>query len=68
MTDVTVVYDDVVIEPHGTVVVLNGFDTDGVPVRFGVDHRPAGHLIDHLREVGEVIVRVDDWQILGRGE
>lgn len=67
MTTLTV-RDDTTIESHGTIIVFTGTDDTGRTVRFGVDHRPAGHLLDRLREVGELDVHVEGWQILGRGE
>lgn len=56
------------VEPGpGSVTVVKGLSEDGTQeVSFGVDHRIAAGLAEHVEEFGETGCYVEDWQILSQ--
>lgn len=54
------------IQDQGSIVVFTGTAEDDSVVTFGVDHRPAHEVIAIVREEGELVCWVEDWQVLRR--
>lgn len=54
------------VQNEGSVWVFTGSDAQGRVVRFGVDHRPAGGLIEAVRAEGILPCHVESWQVLSR--
>lgn len=56
---------DAEVEDHGTVVLITGFNDEGLHQRFGADHRIAQDVLDAAVVEGEITVEVEDWQLWG---
>lgn len=62
-----IVYVDTEPTGSGSVLLFTGTEEEtGDSITFGVDHRPAGHLVDMIDEQGEVPCFVEDWQVIRR--
>jgi hypothetical protein len=64
---VTITEDDLeAVSDQGTIVVFTGTDDEERIVTFGVDHRVAQDIVNLVREQGELVCGVEDWQVLRR--
>jgi hypothetical protein len=55
-----------ILRDEGTVLVLQGRNSRGKIVAFGVDYRPAQRILFGLEGDGEVEVEIEPWMVLGR--